>query len=187
MSGNQLFNIVSIAVALLIATGLRAQELPRVERTSDCLATVPDGINIEFQSDCGYVVVPQSRNGGVQGEVRLPYMRIHSAAPKRDAPLFMLAGGPGGTIVKNITLALLEPELLGGVLDTRDIVLIDQRGTYNSKPYLDCPGYDALPFVALRDRLDPDATDALARKALTVIGRMVSIWLPTTTSRTRLM
>ena len=51
----------------------------------------------------------------------------------------MLAGGPGQAEINPGFFSLLQTELLGGILESRDIVIIEQRGTEYTDPFLNCP------------------------------------------------
>lgn len=156
-----------VLAALCMMPALAAaqvRELPRVETTTGCFVQVPDAMAPSGGTDCGYVVVAQSRSGDVPGgEVRLAYMRIRAVGEATREPLFMLAGGPGKSIVTDDTLLLFRPELLGPVLATRDIVLMEQRGTFRSRPSLDCPEVHGVALDALTAGMDPESARALGQ------------------------
>jgi pimeloyl-ACP methyl ester carboxylesterase len=131
--------IVVSCAASLVASVSMAEELPVVEPIETCFLEIPAEVSGTRGADCGFVVVPQSRSGGA-GTARLAYMRLNAGTRSDAAPLFMLAGGPGQAITGDpAILALFRPELLGPILETRDVVLMEQRGTLRSRPYLDCP------------------------------------------------
>lgn len=117
---------------------------------------------------CGYLAVPQDRSDPDSIIIDLAVAIIHAGGTRpRQDPIVYLEGGPGGS-------ALADPDYwLESVLHTsRDIILLDQRGTGFSVPSLDCPetdayfaednsGYDSLldAVQACRDRLTLDGVD----------------------------
>lgn len=131
---------------------------------STCPFEVLDGENIT----CGYLAVPENRADPRSIYVNLAVAIIHaSGAQPRTDPILYLEGGPGGS-------ALADPDYwLESLLHTsRDIILLDQRGTGFSIPSLDCPetdayaneedsGYDSVveAATACRDRLTLDGVD----------------------------
>jgi pimeloyl-ACP methyl ester carboxylesterase len=117
---------------------------------------------------CGYLTVPENRDDPTGSFVNLAVAVIHaSGARPRPDPILYLEGGPGGS-------ALADPDYwLESLLHTsRDIILLDQRGTGYSIPSLDCPEVDAYDvgedpsyastldaYTACRDRLTLDGVD----------------------------
>ncbi len=95
---------------------------------------------IAAQSDCGYVTVPElhSQPDGPSIQVAVVRTRSSSANPAPD-PLFMENGGPGSPTIKTFAVDAL-PALpnLQNILAVRDLVFVDQRGTFNSRPNLIC-------------------------------------------------
>jgi hypothetical protein len=66
-------------------------------------------------------------------------MRLASRAADPAAPLFMLAGGPGQTLIKAEAVMLFADAFFDPTHDARDVLILDQRGAPNSVPMLDCP------------------------------------------------
>lgn len=127
-------------------------------------------------SDCGYVTAPERHSEPNGPTVELAVVRVRSTGddPTPD-PLFMEQGGPGGSTIAIFPTAAL-PALADqqAILDTRDMVYVEQRGTLFSKPYLYCPeevdhdiqvlkgqaDEDDLSWVeACRDRLEEEGVD----------------------------
>ena len=81
--------------------------------------------------DCDTVEVPLDRTGAVPGTVPLHVERIPAAHGATQPPVFAIAGGPGqaATALLRSFAAVLAP-----VLDHRDLVVVDQRGTGRSGP-----------------------------------------------------
>ena len=92
--------------------------------------------DIAESSDCGYVTVPVRHENPDGPTIQLGVVRIRSTGegPASD-PLVMEQGGPGGSTIgffPNQIRKLVE------ILNQRDIVLVEQRGTQYSIPWLDC-------------------------------------------------
>jgi pimeloyl-ACP methyl ester carboxylesterase len=88
---------------------------------------------------CGTVTVPEdrSRRSGRRIDLNLVVIPAAKQSAKRHA-LFDLEGGPGLADTKNASFYLTDG---AAYAETRDIVLVDQRGTGGSNP-LDCPEFD---------------------------------------------
>ena len=86
---------------------------------------------------CGALEVPENRARpqGRQLSIFIAILPANTLTPNPD-PLVLLAGGPGQAASTLGPFALQ----LAAVRRTRDIVLIDQRGTGRSSP-LDCPAF----------------------------------------------
>ena len=116
---------------------------------------------------CGYVESPEDHQQPDGKAIRLFVARYFSEAPTvEDDPIFYLAGGPGGEGNASI-------DRLRSLVRTRDLVVVDQRGTGSSEPFLGCAELstddqtfvtdDREPFVAAltacRDRLIGEGID----------------------------
>ena len=134
--------------------------LPRFEPLDECFAQPPADLPVDLDMDCGYVVVPESRSGDSSREVKLGVTRINSGQGTANSPLFMLAGGPGQAQINPEFFSLLQTELLGGILEARDIVVVEQRGTEHTDPFLNCPEVLSAPWAVYEQGLTgDDATD----------------------------
>ena len=133
--------------AAATATPAKGQEdaqvgkLPRFEPLDDCFAAPPEDVEGSFDVDCGYVVVPEFHQQESDRELKLGIMRFNSGEGESQSPLFILAGGPGQSLIGPIAFSLMQPGLLGDILQTHDVVFIDQRGVKHTAPYLDCPDF----------------------------------------------
>ena len=94
-----------------------------------------DGTDVTF----GYVTVPEFHHlpDGNTMEIAVAIFKSYQENPAKE-PLIMMSGGPGESNIGSFT------RLMGGGLgkllrDRQDVVLIDVRGTYYSKPNLYCP------------------------------------------------
>jgi pimeloyl-ACP methyl ester carboxylesterase len=102
---------------------------------------------------CGYMTVPEDRSDPDGPSVDIAVAILHSTSdnPAPD-PVLYLEGGPGGS-----SLAYPDDWLSSPLLDTRDIILFDQRGTGFSWPSLDCQetdAYDIGDYGDYETRLD---------------------------------
>lgn len=110
-------------------------EGPRVALTP-CRLSEPGLTAATIVAECGVLTVPENR--GTPGSRSIDLRVVVLPAISRGAapePLFLLAGGPGQAASEAFTPLL---PALSQVNQTRDIVLVDQRGTGGSNP-LSCP------------------------------------------------
>ncbi len=135
-------------------------DAPRFE-AADCPFDEPLGQDVE----CGYLIVPEDRAqpGGKTIKLAVARFRSNSAKPAPD-PIVYLEGGPGGS-----PLRALIPQfsvLFAPLLEKRDLILIDQRGTGYSQPALDCPEYKEWTLSVLDQNLSAEQAEALGNQAL---------------------
>ncbi len=149
-----------------VASASGAAESPRFERLDKCFAQLPEDVDVQYDMDCGYVVVPEFHGGQSTRELRLGITRLKARDGTVGSPLFMLAGGPGHTEVSPDYLRLFQPALLGGILQSRDIVLIEQRGTEHTDTYLDCPESRTAPWAAYEKGLFRDEAERFVLGAI---------------------
>lgn len=121
-----------------------------------CMFAVPQGTNPE----CGYLVVPENRAYPEKAQVRLHVAIFHSHAANPDPdPLVFLSGGPGSSA---LTLSgYLFRTGLDAVLESRDLVVFDQRGTGYSQPVLNCPERQTITSQLLDGSLSPGEKERL--------------------------
>ncbi len=116
-----------------------------VFNTAECAFPIPAG----YRHYCGYLVVPENR-----AVPNSPLIQLHVAVflslaegPETD-PVVHLAGGPGSSSLD--VVGYLFNQGLDAVLERRDFIFFDQRGTGYSTPRLDCPERNALTPTILR-------------------------------------
>ena len=124
----------SLILALALCATLRAQEVaPAV-----VWAELPAAIGAQGPGvRAGYLVVPERRWPAPSARtVRLPFVILPSrnASPRPD-PVLFTAGGPGGS-----TLAGLKGWRNSPLLEDREVILLEQRGTRYALPALEAPG-----------------------------------------------
>lgn len=138
-----------------------AEPAPDALRDVRCRFEIPPAIDV----DCYDLTVPQNRQADDGSTVTLHVAVFRSpAADVAPDPILYLEGGPGGEALELIPLSfgqLFEP-----LLDKRDLIIFDQRGTGYSRPSLACPESTELAFEYLDDDIETDAYLALDLAAL---------------------
>ena len=124
--------------------------------SAPCAFPVPSGTNPE----CGYLIVPENRL-----RVDSPWIRLHVAIFRSRLgqsvpdPVVHLAGGPGSSSLD--VAGYMFSQGLDAILDQRDFVLFDQRGTGYSQPRLDCPERASVTGVLLEQGLTSPGFDQI--------------------------
>lgn len=120
-------------IGLLLTACAPQNAAPAVARSlalKDC--ALPTTYDKQIDARCGTLNVPEDRANPNGRQIALNIALIpaikHKAAPD---PLFMLAGGPGQAAVTTFPAIVLA---LSSIHESRDIVLVDQRGTGKSNP-----------------------------------------------------
>jgi len=148
-------------LALAVAPKAAAQSgLPRFER-GDCL------VNGEWARDvrreCGWLVVPESRDRASANAVRLAVEIFRAKEPSGAPPLVLLHGGPGGPGgIQTYSAGVARSP----VPRHREVVIYDQRGAGFSEPKL-CPAYETVADSAynLREGAEKERKLSEARRA----------------------
>lgn len=119
-----------------------------------CVFTVPS----DSRPRCGYLLVPEKRTDSHTAWIRLHVAIFpnRSGLPVKD-PVVHLAGGPGSSSLGEA--GYLFDRGLDAVLDQRDLVLYDQRGTGYSQPRLDCPEREQLAPILLEGNLPVEGNE----------------------------
>ncbi|MCA9876946.1 MAG: hypothetical protein KC442_04180, partial [Thermomicrobiales bacterium] len=115
------------------------------------VAELGPAVNLPAGFTCGYLTVPENRANPNGRTIRVAVARVPavSATPRPD-PIVYLTGGPGG-------IAFLDAVGLvaAGINADRDVIFVEQRGTYHSEPFLACRENDefltqalSLPYAA---------------------------------------
>ena len=93
-----------------------------------------------FTIDCGMLTVPMKRSVLSGKTVKIAAARIHSSSPTPlPDPVVYLEGGPGGSAISSVDF-WTKPA--ASILEDRDLILVDQRGTGYSEPRLFCEQFD---------------------------------------------
>ena len=152
---------VCLAVVGLAAPAGAQGRAPRL-RTHECGLLLPGGA----QATCHTLVVPEDRDRPRGATIELEAMVLESVAdnPEPD-PMLFLAGGPGAPAIEGFADFIGSP-----LLETRDLILLDQRGTGRSQPSLDCPEREEAALATL-SRLDPHEDELELLRDATVVCR----------------
>ncbi|HEX7917320.1 MAG TPA: alpha/beta fold hydrolase [Rudaea sp.] len=97
---------------------------------------------------CGYLVVPEDRSHPLERTIRNFVAVIPAkSADKASDPIVYLGTGPGG-IASHEAASLVD----AGINESRDLIVMNQRGQYLSEPALTCESIDAFTreLVGLR-------------------------------------
>lgn len=142
---------VSLLTVLLASSAVAFAQpnQPRIEPCSCSFATDPkaiesfppeyrnrfrplDKVDSSFKTECGYLIVPENRQKKGSRLIKLPYLIVKSKNPaKHKDPVLFTAGGPGGSSLGwavNITRSV--------IIEDRDCIALEQRGTRYALPYL---------------------------------------------------
>jgi pimeloyl-ACP methyl ester carboxylesterase len=122
--------------------------------SAPCAFPVPRG----YKPECGYLIVPENRARPDTRLIRLhvAIFRNRTEAPNRD-PIIKLAGGPGSSGLE--TAGYILGKGMDAVLNRRDFVVFDQRGTGYSQPRLDCPERLEITPTLLGGNLSPEESE----------------------------
>ena len=125
-----------------------------------CEFPVPGG----YSPECGFLIVPENRSRADSPMIRLhvAIFRNRSGAPVAD-PVVHLAGGPGSSSLH--VANYMFGRGLDAILDQRDFILFDQRGTGYSQPRLDCPERFAVTGTLLERGLISLGSDQIILEA----------------------
>jgi len=116
-------------------------------------------------AECATFTVAENPDAPQGTQIELYVARIASLSPApAPDPLVLIAGGPGGSTV-DMYLGLVRA--FSGVLDERDILLLDQRGTGRSA-LLDCP---MEMEDSIQAELTPEDAKAAANDCLQQLDR----------------
>jgi pimeloyl-ACP methyl ester carboxylesterase len=137
--------ILALAGALAVAGAAHAQTLPM----SPCSPDVRGD-----RSLCGNVAVPLDRTGQLPGTLSLKVATIPAKRGPVNTAVLVFAGGPGQAATPLIDRLL---DLFGSLLDTRQLITFDQRGTGGTA--LRCPSVEGSDPTVTND------ADAVAKCA----------------------
>jgi pimeloyl-ACP methyl ester carboxylesterase len=113
-----------------------------------CAFPVPPG----YSPECGYLIVPENRTRPNSQLIRLHVGIFRNRAETINLdPVLKISGGPGSSGLN--TAGYLLGKGLDAMLEQRDFVVFDQRGTGYSRPRLDCPERIEITPALLGGRL----------------------------------
>jgi len=125
--------------------------VPRVE-AAPCKFQVGPSLGLSEGTGyvCGNLVVYEDRVARGR-TIRVHYIKFKSSMQTGRATIY-LDGGPGGDGEGIVSYAnALGATFLGGLMGDGDFLVISQRGTALSQPFLDCSQPDCSDFAAMAD------------------------------------
>src|SRR5579872_5054021 len=160
---------VLLAISVGPSSTRAAGAVPRFDR-ADCPFKLDPRVTPGRDVRCGYLTVPEYHARQSGQSLRLAVAISTSRSPDHPAdPVIFLGGGPGDPV-----LGTLGPSLGSGSIEslvgTRDLVLIDQRGTGFSQPFMGCPEVVQANLVAAQAKPNPTTEAAGFTKALRACG-----------------
>ncbi len=113
---------------------------------------------------CGTVDVPEFHDKPEGKKITLAVVILKATGDQPAAdPLIMAQGGPGGSTIDTYAdMVLSKPE----ILQDRDIILFDQRGTLYSSPALTCPEVMDLTIETIDQDMEAEEANHLYEEAL---------------------
>ncbi|HIK44427.1 MAG TPA: alpha/beta fold hydrolase [Leptolyngbyaceae cyanobacterium M65_K2018_010] len=152
------FTALGVAIAMARPAIATPPTSPAWEST-DCSTF---GLNalLSAMSDCGYVTVPERHSQPDGPTIQVAVVRTRSLGndPAPD-PLFMENGGPGSTTIDTFAVGVLPNwPVLPALLQERDLVFVDQRGTGHSRPFFNCPEKTEHNIAVARNEIAPTDT-----------------------------
>jgi pimeloyl-ACP methyl ester carboxylesterase len=110
-------------------------------------------IDSSFKTLCGYLIVPENRKKASSRMIKLPFIVLQSKNPgKKKDPLLFTSGGPG-----NSSLGWINGMQRSSVIESRDCIVFEQRGTRYAVPYLRSFELDTAIRESYRKNLDKDS------------------------------
>lgn len=121
---------------MVAATASDVFRLPIDSRFEPGPCPINPTTRVDVAIQCGTLRVPEKRDqpDGNQVDLAVMILRSTSDDPSPD-PIVYLEGGPGGSALVNLQ-RWIDP--VTPLLDQRDVILLDQRGTGFSSPSLAC-------------------------------------------------
>lgn len=130
---------------------------------SSYLASVPSQLKADstflykvdssFQALCAYLLVPENRKKASSRMIKLPFIVLKTKNPngKKD-PLLFTTGGPGGS-----SLGWINGIQQSSVIESRDCIVFEQRGTHFAIPNLRSFELDTALRESYRKNLNKDS------------------------------
>jgi pimeloyl-ACP methyl ester carboxylesterase len=110
-------------------------------------------VDSSIKMACGYLKVPENRKDKKSRMIRLPFIILKSKQPGRhNDPLLFTSGGPG-----NSSLGWVNGISKSNIINERDCIAFEQRGTKFAIPYLRDLVLDSVMREAYRRNLPKDS------------------------------
>jgi len=130
--------------------------LPKIE-SCECAFKADNSL----KTRCAYLIVPENRSKPNGKTIKLQFIYVESKNPnKHKDPVLYTAGGPGASSLHGVTFVHQRQ-----FIRDRDYIAFEQRGTYNTKPWLNCTEVPEAIKEAYRKGLNRDSMVLQAVKA----------------------
>lgn len=140
---------MKVISSLLLAPLVVALAAPAQALAPSALAFAPyelvgvDGAKIP--AELGWLKVPENRSKPGGNTIELAVVRLKSRNAASAPPVVYLAGGPGGAAIGEAQIPYMA-HLIERLRRSRDVILLDQRGTGMSKPRVSWRATESLPL-----------------------------------------
>lgn len=115
--------------------------------------TCPVTVDSSFHSSCAYMLVPENREKKNSPMIKVAFILVESKNPnKRKDPVLFTGGGPG-----NSSLSAATGVAKGTLLNDRNFIAFEQRGTRFAVPYLRYFDLDTAIKQSYRNNLNKDS------------------------------
>jgi pimeloyl-ACP methyl ester carboxylesterase len=157
----------TLSLLLTACAGVKQAPLtvPAGAQAGDLVGLVPctyEAKEVEYDADCGTLVVPENRGDPDSRLIALPVIRVRATGDDPAEPIFYLSGGPGQS---NLHFRYLED-----VVEQHDIVQVGYRGVDGSV-VLDCPEISEAIRTA-RAMLSDNALESYTSAGTSCAGRL---------------
>jgi pimeloyl-ACP methyl ester carboxylesterase len=116
-------------------------------------STFPYKIDSSFQTLCAYLIIPENRKKASSRMIKLPFIVLKSKnRDKKQDPYLFTTGGPGGT-----SLGWINGMQRSSVIESRDCIAFEQRGTHFAIPNLRSFELDTAIRESYRKNLNKDS------------------------------
>lgn len=164
MGGVRIRGVVLVGL-LLIASAWSA--VPgRIMAQSDAVKGLdcPVEFDDRYEVTCSLVTVPEEHQANNGKTIQIAVAVVKSTADSPSEPLVMAQGGPGGSTLDFGQSFLGSFPVMDNILEQRDIVLIEQRGTLHSVPALYCEELDELTIKYIEQTPAEDTVTEIAKE-----------------------
>jgi pimeloyl-ACP methyl ester carboxylesterase len=115
-----------------------------------------------YDLECGYLIVPEDRSQPEGMQVKLPVVVFHTRRTNAEPdPVIYLTPGGGFNMMPAVPIYM---QMFGdAILQSRDLIMYNQRGAPLGEPALLCPGFGQLYYDLARNR-DLSEEERMSRK-----------------------
>ncbi|MBT8258959.1 MAG: alpha/beta hydrolase [Bacteroidia bacterium] len=110
----------------------------------------------------GWLAAPENRKADSSNIIEIPFVlsKVADSLKNDNTAVLIMSGGPG-----NGSLHMANGSVYASWGKTRDLLVMEQRGTMRANPSLMCPEIDSLRIMGLKNGLFGKSLDSLKRVA----------------------